>query len=369
MDRREFLLLLGTGLLSLAGARPAWAAAGSRSCTYSVILLGDTHYDGATPDVYHSLYVAPNEKTKASREGEFSRNAEMWQDRIPRLLDRASRLAGPRTRLVIQAGDLIQGDCDDFDTHTRMLDDAFNRIKEAFPRLPFVTVTGNHDIRGKEAEAAYRTYMPARLSAELGQNIRKTTFSFRVGPDVFIAIDFNHPDDEEIRRLLADSADARYTFVVSHSGLFPLDGKNPRWFFHGGKSDAQTAKRREFRALFAQRNVICLCGHSHTTDLHDWYGDGGHITQSTINSVWRNEATGQYMVDTQHPIHYGSLAEESRREKPLFDEYRTGLREWTHSRAASSYLLNVSDQAVTLDFYAADSPSRTQRFILRRADV
>ena len=365
MDRREFLLLVGSGILSLAGANSALAASRRRDGTYSVILLGDTHFDGATPDVYHSRYVAPNEKTKASREGEFARNGEMWQERLPHLLYRASRLAGPRTRLVIQAGDLIQGDCDDAAIHTRMLDDAFNRIKSSFLGLPFVTVTGNHDIRGREAEDAYRAYMPARLSAELGQEIRKTTFSFRVGPDVFIAIDFNHPDDEEIKRLLAESVDARYTFIVTHSGLFPLDSKSPRWFFHGGKSDDETARRREFRALFAQRNVICLCGHTHTTDFHDWYGDGGRITQSTINSVWRNDATGQYMVDTQHPNHYGSLTEESRNEKLLFDEYRTGLHEWTHSRAAGSYLLNVSDRGVTLDFYAADSQTRTQRFILR----
>lgn len=365
MDRREFLFLVGAGLLSLSGATPAMASSRRRYGTYSVILLGDTHYDGASPDVYHSHYIAPSEKTNASRQAEFARNGDMWRERCPRLVSRAARLAGPRTKMVIQMGDLIQGDCDDFATHTQMLDDAFCLFKNAFPGLPFVTVTGNHDIRGRDAEKAYRAYMPARMSAELGIDIRKTTFSFRIGPDVFIAIDFNHPDDEEILRLLAESTDARYTFVVSHSGLFPLDSGSPRWFFHGGKSDEETARRRQFRALFAQRNVICLCGHTHTTDFHDWQGDGGRITQSTINSVWRNDATGQYNVDTQHPNHYGTIAAESRKEKALFDEYRSGLLEWTHSRAAGSYRLNVSDRAVTLDFYAADSESRTQRFYLR----
>ena len=48
------------------------------------------------------------------------------------------------------------------------------------------------------------------------------------------------------------------------------------------------------RRLLAENNAIVLCGHTHTTEFLDWYGDGGRITQMTMNSVWRDDATGRY---------------------------------------------------------------------------
>lgn len=372
MDRREFLSTFGMGLVALS-LSPSSLMAKTKNGEYSIVILGDTHFDTEPASVYHSHYNEPVEWLNRVQRAEFARNGEMWRERCPRMVARATRLVTKDTRMVFQMGDLVQGDCGNGDVHRKMLDDVMNYFKGEFHGLPFVTVEGNHDFRGVDAEAVYHDYMPKRMSQELGMDIQKTTFSFNIGPDAFIFIDFEHPDDAEIDRLLDATEGARYTFVIVHGALFPMDDPGCRWIFHGGDSEKHTNARRHFRKRFAERNVICLCGHTHTTEFYDWYGDGGRITQVTLNSVWKDEATGHYVIDAEGPENYGSLRKAQMKDdgsKPndetaLFDEYRPGLKTWTHSPAAGSYRMNVSKKGVTIDFYAGASEKVSKRFVVR----
>lgn len=134
------------------------------------------------------------------------------------------------------------------------------------------------------------------MSQELSKDIQKTTFYFTIGPDAFLVLDFNRPDDAEIERMLAETKDARHTFIITHGPVFPMDDQSCRWFFHGNKKD--TEARRHFREEFARRDAIVLCGHSHCTTLTEWKGDGGIITQMEMNSVWSNEERGTYKIIT-----------------------------------------------------------------------
>ena len=375
MNRRDFLSLSASGIAALGLTGPSVLLEGKNSSRkggrYSVVILGDTHFDKAPDTIYHSCYDEPNENLSQIQRGEFARNGEMWSDRCPRLLARAAGLIDDSTRFALQVGDLIQGDCGNGDVHRRMLSDAMDYLKANLKGLPFVTVVGNHDIRGTDAKEAYHEYMPARMSAELGMPIRKTTFSFPVGDDAWIVTDFNDPDDEEMDKLLKETEGARYTFIVTHSAVFPLDGLSFRWFYQG--SAKRTGARLHFREEFARRNAIVLCGHTHRTEFHDWYGDGGRITQMTCSSVWANEELGHYGIDVERPEQYG--LSRRRRVSPddpankdaeaLYDEYRPGLRQYIHAYSAGSYRLDVSRRGVTVDFYAGDSQDRTARFILR----
>lgn len=371
MNRREFIALSSLGLIGMATSNslsPLYARTPRRDRNYSVIVLGDTHFDTEPAEVYHANYDEKTEWLNRVQRQEFKRNGEMWRERCPRLVKRAARLIDKDTRFVYQAGDLIQGDCGKGEVHRQMLDDVMNYFKGELAGLPFVSVVGNHDIRGVDAEKTYHDYMPQRMSEELGQDIKRTTFSFWIGKDVYIVIDFNKPDDAEVERLLEESKDARYTFVLIHGALFPMDDGDGRWIYHGSERD--TERRRHFRQLFAQRHVICLCGHTHTTEFYDWWGDGGRITQVTVNSVWANEEKqGKYTVTAEGAEHYGDMHRKNRGDRKddsaLYDEYREGLRTWTYSRAAGCYKLNVSDRHVTLDFYAGDSEQCSHRFILR----
>lgn len=369
MDRRNFLKYSATGLLGLTVAdKLSFAEACRRKkagSSYSVVILGDTHYDTAPDTVYHTGYSDPNPTREANHRKEFVRNSDMWADRCPRLLKRASCLVDDDTRMVVQLGDLIQGDCSDQATHAKFLDDAFTMIKKAMGPLPLVTVAGNHDLRGRDdrdAVAAYNEYMPAKLSAELGKTITKTTYSFMVGEDAFIAIDFTNLDVAEIEKAFEDTRKCRYTFIIVHAPFFAYQSKaSYNWVLHGRNSNPEA--RARFRKLAASRNAIILCGHTHTTELHQWEGDGGKITQMTMHSVWASDANAHYKVVTDNVADYGkNMPEES---KPLFDEVRSGLKSWVISKACGSYKLFVSDEGVYVDFYAGDDSQRSERFILR----
>lgn len=377
MDRREFLNISFCSLagLALSGSlTPAEARKRRRDAQYSMVILGDTHFDAEPASVYHSFYDEPVEWLNRVQRAEFARNGEMWRERCPRLLKRAACLVDENTRMALQMGDLIQGDCGNPNVHRKMLEDVMNRFKAEFGGLPFVTVSGNHDIRGKGARAAYNEYMPKRMSQELSKEILKTTFGFNVGDDAYLVLDFNRPDDAETEKLLSDSKGARHTFVISHGPLFPMDSDSCRWFYHGADKPEDTQARRHFRSEFAKRKVICLCGHSHHTRLTEWKGDGGLITQLEMTSVWAGEANGIYKVHCDDPQKYG-LNRMNRKTMPdgspikdesaLFDEYRPGLTRYLDSIAAGSYKMRVSDKSVEVDFYPGDDTFCATTFKLR----
>lgn len=345
---------------------------------YSVIMIGDTHWEAADEQTYHHGYkelVSGSKKWKSKHKAIVS-YGKMWEDRMPRLVKNAVSHADESTKFVLQSGDIIEGYTENPEAHKKMIGDAYNYLKGMVGKLPFVAVIGNHDIRGNSGEAsaeAYREFMTEKMSENLGKKIEKTTFSFRVGPDVFIVIDFNAPDNAEIEKLLKESEDARYTFLIVHGPVMPYDNvKHYNWFLHGKGSDTQT--RLHFRSLFAKRHVIVLCGHTHMTEFAQWKGDGGVITQLTMSSVWAKESYAQYQVDTEHPSGYGKKRLEALEKKgkmstadatALFKEYGKGLKKYFHSPTVGSYKMHVSNKGVTVDFYPGDQSDIAKRFVLK----
>ena len=383
MDRRDFLKISVTGLagLGLTGITPLALQAGERSGKggkdgYNIIILGDTHYDGPDPELYHAGYTLENKKREENHRKEFIRNGKMWKTRCPKILKRASCLVDDDTRFVLQMGDLIQGDTAGADIHRRFLDDALTVIKAGVaPELPFVTVVGNHDVRGNDdttAAQAYADYMPERMTQELGIPIESNNFLFRQGPDTFIVFDFNKPDIPALERMLSEAEGSRHIFVVVHCPVFPYE--NPKyfwWILLGNRKDSRSEERRYVRSLLASHNVIALCGHTHQTEFVDWYGDGGRITQMTMSSVWNYEARGAYNQLASGQKGYGTaLADKdpgvaAGKARALFDEYRPGIRSYITADSAGSYKLIVDGNRVYVDFYAGDSSRRSKRFTLR----
>jgi len=189
ISRLQFLMGAGGafGLLTLDGCRAFEGDGGA----YGVAILGDTHYDAEPESVYHSHYDESNRWAKVQH-AEFRRNGEMWRGRCKRLLEASGRLAAERpTDFVLQLGDLVQGDCDDVPTHGRMLTDCMCLFRKAYPAdLPFLTVLGNHDVRGKGARTAYLDFVEKTLSPEAGVPARYPAFSFRKGRDLWVFCDF-----------------------------------------------------------------------------------------------------------------------------------------------------------------------------------
>ena len=377
MDRRTFFkcsagAVVGASLLGRASE--AFAKEGGK---YSVVIIGDTHYDAADPEKYHAGYSLENKTRENNHRKEFVRNGNMWAGRCPELVKRAACLVDEDTRFVLQMGDLIQGDTADAAIHTQFLADAFDLLKKGLaPDLPFVTVAGNHDLRGNDdavATQAYADYMPARISAELGQEITDSNFLFNMGEDAYIVIDFTHTDVDTIGRLFQSAAGARHTFVVVHSPVFPYDSASYWWWILlGNRDDSRAEARRHVRRLMASRNAVVLCGHTHKTELLDWYGDGGRITQMTMSSVWAKESQGTWIEKVSSPEGYGTLMLKDHPElgepgvaKALFEEYRPGVRRYSWADAAGSYKLLVGPDDIHVDFYAGSSARLSKRFQLR----
>ena len=377
MDRRSFFKYSAGAVVSASLLGRATEAFAADRGKYSVVILGDTHYDAPDPDKYHADYTDPNPTREANHRKEFVRNADMWDVRCPALVNRAARLVDDDTRFVLQMGDLIQGDTATAAAHTAFLADTFDLLKQGVaPNLPFVTVAGNHDVRGNDdavAKKAYADYMPARLSKELGKPIQDTQFRFDVGDDAYIVLNFTQADVARIEQLLRGAEGARHTFVVVHSPVFPYDSASYWWWILlGSRDDKRAEERRYVRRLLASRQAVVLCGHTHKTELLDWYGDDGRITQMTMSSVWAKESQGAWTEKVSSPDGYGSQMLKSHPElgepgpvQDLFNEYRPGVRRYSWADAAGSYKLLVDPDDIFVDFYAGSSTLLSHRFQLR----
>ena len=377
-SRREFLSLaagaVGGSLFNGCGNT---AKVGE---SYSVALLGDAHFDSTDTKYYHSEYLSSTTEARYKAHlKEHVRNAEMWRERMPSLLRASAACVRDDTAFILQMGDLVQGDCNNPATHRRMLMDAFNVIKGAYGgKLPFVSVVGNHDIRGdvptdgtREAFDAWQQQAAAR---ELRQSVAGTTFSFRHGPDVFIVVDFNEPrpDLDLVKRLFAESNGARYTFLVSHGPAIPNGAS--RWFLLGERK--RNKERRELLRLMAARNAIVLSGHTHLLEYYDCVLPEGRVTQFVANSVWakpdaaldiRDEGVAAYgaRVKAAKGKKKEEISERKAELPQLVEEYRPFLRDYLLARGAGHYRLEVGPSRVAVVFYegAATSPART--FALR----
>ena len=377
-SRRDFLGLMagaaGTGWLSGCRILNPEKDAG----TYSVALLGDTHFDSTDTKKYHAEYVKDTSKARYELHlKEHVRNADMWADRMPRLLKASGACVQSDTAFALQLGDLVQGDCANPAIHKQMLADMLGLAKGTYHDLPFVTVVGNHDIRGTGALKAYDEMMPPVMAAELKCPVTETTFAFRQGPDAYIVVDFNapRPNVALLKRLLAESADARYVFVVSHGPAIPNCAGT--WFLLGGPK--YDAKRREVRSLMAARNAIVLAGHTHCLEYYDCAFPEGRVTQFVANSVWSSEDAAKLVVRDEGAAMYGRRATTMKKRHgraipetmrtsllQLANEYRPFVKDYLFANAAGHYRLEVSDARVAVQFFSGDATSPARTFVLRQ---
>ena len=376
MKRRTFIR---SGLATL-GSAPfigGWQSRRADEGTYSISILGDTHFDAAPQSVYHGKWKPRHKNDWRDRQNEFKRNQEMWATRVPRLIAAAAKTRRPDTACLFQMGDLIQGDCSDFDTHLRFFKDAQAACSKGFGDLPFLTVCGNHDIRGG-GDKAFDAYILPIASRVIGKPVTSANFPFFKGPDAYLFIDFMRPDSGKIRSMLAESNGARHTFIVLHSTIAPDDGWGPYWFLFGKPEDSEL--RRSLFSQLMRRRAIVLCGHIHRTQIRRWVRPEGELVEFSANSVWRpSEDTPKVLCDNPeqfgtyvkaHPSpmnedHDGCLQKRTVPELlALMEEYRPGLVQYRRLAAAGHYLLHVSDKHVDVDFYACDSLAPSERFSL-----
>ena len=294
--------------------------------TYSVALLGDTHFDSTDTKYYHSEYLSSTTEARYKAHlKEHVRNAKMWQERMPSLLRASAACVRDDTALILQMGDLVMTP-----------KPAFNVIKGAYgDKLPFVSVVGNHDIRGDVptdgTREAFDAWQPPVVGKELKQAVSGTTFSFWRGPDVFIVVDFNEPrpDLDLVKRLFAESGRARYTFLVSHGPAIPNGAS--RWFLLGDRKRNQ--ERRELLRLMASRNTIVLSGHTHLLEYYDCVLPEGRVTQFVANSVWAKPESATLTILGEGVSEYGARVKPVKGKKPVKDKKQA--EHWSQASSVS----------------------------------
>ena len=351
-------------LPALLALLSACATIEPQTTSYSVAVLGDTHFDAADTGVYHSK----NTESQQRHLREFKRNGEMWGERMPSLIAASGALAREQpTRFVLQLGDIVQGDCDDAKTHVKMLEDALRVLRAAYPEnLPFLTVMGNHDVRGEGARKAYFKFIEAYLSGQLGRDVSYPVFSFPVDNDLWVFCDFETAEIDRISDEIDAHPDARYVFLVTHGPVTAQDAV--RWYWH--LAGRHPAKRQRLIETLSRRHAIVLSGHTHSTTFYRHENEFGGFSEMTVNSVWTapERATAKPIHDS--PEQYGTRAranvdKESRADYDRdHDEFRKSLKEYFFSTAAGHCRLDVCDTSVTLSFYPGDARAPARTFVM-----
>ncbi len=311
---------------------------------YEFLFIGDTHYD-TDFDVYHHDYNEPVEWLNRVQREEFARNCQLWKGNSPEMIRAAGSFCNERTKFVLQAGDLIQGDCNNPEVHGKMLTDALAMFKKSFPGLPFLPVIGNHDIRGLGAAEIYRALMPKYLSGELGFEVKSVNFYFCAGGDLYLFVDFNDPDPQVIREAFEKHGDARYKFVMTHGSALPLDTWPYHWYLFG----KQPELRHEMLKLFCRHHAIVLTGHTHTVEFMRYANEDGVVTQLVMNAVWMQKEQELLPVESEGAAAYGSLQMKRwnvSESKDLFDEYRPYLTDYWRAQGAGYARILVDDSGV-----------------------
>ena len=323
LGRRDWLKGCAAGALCLGGS----ASFAQNPGAYSVVLLGDTHYDAHPASTYHSHYDNDRKAEWLWRvqRAEFMRNGDMWAERCPRLLKASAACLPSNARFVLQLGDLVQGDCDDQPTHKRMLDDAMQLMKRAYAgNLPFVVVEGNHDIRGDGAREAYHDWSNATMGRELNQTVASTTFSY--------------------------------------TGSF-------RWSLLGAAKYDEA--RRALIAKLMRRRAIILAGHTHMIDFKRVKSSEGELTQFITSAVWTNEEMAFSKPRYTDPKGYGALNGPKLTDAKAREDFRVclgevakDLKEYWFACAAGHATLAVSDRSVKASFFPGDARAPSQVFEL-----
>ena len=352
-------------LFSLICAVLVFIVAGccSAKSDYSIVLLGDIHYDKAE---FHQMpefdktvswnmcrengiftWRGHNKWMNASHattSHNYPLNVRMWKEDLPFIIDRAAKCGVENDSVyTFQLGDMIHGDCGKLDLHKKNLHEAIDYMTSRF-KSPVLVSCGNHDPRGPFGQQAWNEVMLPYFD-KAAKNIQRknTNFSVRVGRDLYYFHDAINPDFDYLKKILDANKDARYTFFISHVPLFAM-AKN-----HINDSLAENFDN--LLSMLAECNAIVLSGHTHWISLTRYRHDGKRIDQFVLNSTMRKPARDS-VFDPSKNISQDKFSPDYGGRIALWNKYADKITTPLNTWGTGHALLRVSDQGVFVDFYA-----------------
>lgn len=344
--------------------------------TYQIVTMGDLHYDNKEcrePEMLKNL--------KDWQKDEMNRNLRSWREdgESLKMLELVGKTAVElNSPFVLQMGDFCQGDAGSEAMAAKLIMACMNTCKQ-YIHVPFIATKGNHDPRGKGANAAVNKTLPAFWSKEMNIDppLTSTTFAFRQGPDVFIILDditlgaakrekegevekVTYPNLENLEKLLKENTDARYTFIVCHLPIIPTSAD--RWMpFGGPKTDAQ---RLYLLNLLCEHNAIILCGHIHGNTFIEYENEKGKVAQLTSISLYPSPNAAKMGRPS-----YGGVEKYMMRKNvrdailqdqnwvPFLGTYMTGLKRYVTLGGAGYCIVKISPDGVVNEYRSILDPN------------
>jgi hypothetical protein len=286
--RRHFVktLLAGTAGLNLLPS----LARGAETKAFSLLLLGDLHYDRLACHALDTLQLDKPDDVRQVRQ-----YSHLASDVLPLLFasvrDRIAELnRSPDTRVAFtaQVGDMVEGLCGSADQSRQLDANALDFVRGAKLGVPFLFAKGNHDITGPGATDAFKSEFHPFLSQQVepfngSSKLTAARYALEYGNALFCF--FDAYDRESLAWLEATLAKrtAEHCFVIIHPPVVPY-GARATWHLYS--SEREKASRERLLDLLGRNNALVLTGHIHKYNLLvRATPKGGRFLQLGLSSV------------------------------------------------------------------------------------
>lgn len=314
---------------------------------YNFFMIADTHLGTA-----ESFCTDP----KADRKQRTRKDIHRADKAMPHYKALFANIAGsadPKTKFIIEGGDLIEGCARSEAVHKEVIADALNLMKQYF-KFPIYMIKGNHEAAGIGGEAAYQAVLLPEIAKYAGvEQLKAANYTIRQDRDFFIFLDYSSPNWYEFleTELKSLKEKPRWLFVVIHPPLLPTSA----------------FRKYALRAvqLLSQYNGILLCGHHHANTVTRYERDGKKVVQMTVTTILQPvPAVRMRMKEKETNIR--QFKAEYRKKAELKEKsfvrpfdlhwapYLTDYRKFSGLGYARIY---VSDDDVLLEYHGADLKS------------
>ena len=358
----------------------AFVLCGGDNSNYNIAFVGDIHYDRmefhdtskikhlGIPQGKHVLnkdgYYSWRLQTKwvelnkgASIEKNTPLNEMMWKKYIPSLLDNAAAQAkADNVKYTFQLGDMIHGDCYDFNLHKNNLEQSLLQLTSRFNNV--LVVSGNHDTRGTDGDKAWDVVINSHLDKTVKNLKRKNTnYYFTIGKDLYLCYDVMNVDIKFFEDAVKANPGFRYLFFISHVPLLPT-----------GKHAVRSILCDDIRQLFAlleKCNAIVISGHTHKISVVEYFNKAKNrrMSQFILNSTARFPEK-QLKFKEEVPAS-DAFSEKAGKSKELWNKFYKGkVTTKLHTNGTGFGILRVTDKGVYMD-YRNQTDSKVYTYKLR----
>ncbi|MCC7333694.1 MAG: metallophosphoesterase [Pirellulaceae bacterium] len=292
LRRRDFVAATSAAVVSSFALPRAMAAGLQNENRFSLLLLGDTHFDRIE---HHDLNWMKTDFAKSISQVEIY--SRLTKDTLPNLLGAAKaslRQADPPTAFALHVGDLVQGICGNKELAKRHCLEGWEFFKRADPGVPLLMTKGNHDVTGPGSVKAYNEVLLQKTAQELGRDkLDRSSYFFKQGDSLFAVFDAYDRTAIDWLEEVVRETQFRRLFVLLHMPVVPYTAR-ANWRVYHQQQDAE--RRERLVNLLGRYQAIVLCGHLHKYSLLVRRCRTGKFVQLAISSVLKDSIANREMT-------------------------------------------------------------------------